>query len=70
MYRKRGNLNMGDHRLNVKISLMGFDGEVEEIDWWLNWEEKRAEDLYCALVERAIQLGLPVEDKRDLFKDG
>ena len=58
---------MGDHRLNVKITLMGVDGEEAKIDWWVNWWSDKPEILYRELVRKAIEVGLEVEDKTYLF---
>lgn len=58
---------MGDYRLNVKITLMGIDGEEAKIDWWLNWSPNKPQHLYEALVEAAHKVGLEVEDKTYLF---
>lgn len=61
---------MGDHRLNVKISLVGRNGEVAKIDWWVNWWPDKPEKLYCELVRKAEKIGLEVDDKTYLFDDG
>ena len=58
---------MGDHRLNVKITLTGLDSEVAEIDWWVNWCPDKPEILYKELVEKARKVGLDVDDKTYLF---
>ena len=58
---------MGDHRLNVKITLTGLDCEVAEIDWWVNWWPDKPEILYKELVEKARKVGLDVDDKTYLF---
>ena len=60
---------MGDHRLNVKITLMGMDGEEAKIDWWVNWWPDRAELLYRELVKKAQEVGLEVDDKTYLLDD-
>lgn len=52
---------MGDHRISVKIEVMGFDGESAEIDWWLNWSEDIPARLHKVLTDRVDMLGLPVE---------
>ena len=58
---------MGDHRLNVKITLMGKDSEEAKIDWWVNWWPDKPEHLYRELVAEARKVGLEVEDKTYLF---
>lgn len=58
---------MGDHRLNVKITLMGTDGREAKIDWWVNWWRDKPEHLYRELVRKAQMAGLDVEDKTYLF---
>ena len=58
---------MGDHRLNVKITLMGKDSEPAKIDWWVNWWPDKPEYLYRELVAEARKVGLEVEDKTYLF---
>jgi hypothetical protein len=60
---------MGDHRLNVKITLMGLENEIAKVDWWVNWEPDRPEYLYKELVKKAILVGLEVDDKRHLFDE-
>lgn len=58
---------MGDHRLNVEISLTGKDGETTKIDWWVNWWPDKPELLYRELVKKAQEVGLEVDDKTYLF---
>lgn len=58
---------MGDHRLNVKISLIGPAGKETKIDWWVNWWPDKPELLYIELVKRAQEAGLEVDDKTYLF---
>lgn len=58
---------MGDHGLNVKITLTGIDMEQAKIDWWVNWWSDKPERLYRALVEEARKVGLKVDDKTCLF---
>lgn len=60
---------MGDHRLNVKISLTGVDNKEAGIDWWVNWWPDKPEMLYRELVEKAKSVGLIVDDKTYLFYD-
>ena len=60
---------MGDYRFNVKISLMGKEDEPAVIDWWLNWSPDLADKLYCAVVEKAHEVGLEVDDRTYLFKE-
>ena len=61
---------MGDHRLNVKITLTGKNGESVAIDWWVNWWPDKPELLYKELVEKASSVGLEVDDKTYLFDEG
>ena len=61
---------MGDHRLDVKIHLVGMGGEVAKIDWWVNWWPDKPELLYGELVQKARKIGLDVDDKTYLMSDG
>lgn len=61
---------MGDHRLNVDISVMGLGGRIKKVEMWLNWHERRPEEIYRAVVQMAIEAELPVDDKSYLFEDG
>ena len=54
---------MGDHRLNVKISIVGSDGKEAKIDWWVNWWPDKPEKLYLELVEKAKSVGLDVDER-------
>ena len=54
---------MGDHRLDVKISLAGSDGKTREIDWWVNWWPDKPEKLYREMIDLANESGLEVYDK-------
>lgn len=58
---------MGDHRISVKVSLIGRYGQEAKIDWWLNWTPDKPEALYRKLVEKAQEVGLKVEDKTNLL---
>lgn len=51
---------MGDHRLSVEIQVTGFDGNVEKIDWWVNWDESQPSKVFDAMVEMANKAGLQV----------
>ena len=60
---------MGDHRLNVEISVVGVDGKKQKIDWWVNWNEDRPIEIFNAIIEMAKKAGLQAnrfyeEDKR------
>ena len=47
---------MGDHRLNVKISLVGSDGKERAIDWYVNYSDdipKRLNDAVIKLIEES-----------------
>ena len=52
---------MGDHRLNVKISLVGADGIERKIDWWVNWHRDKPSRLFDAMVLLAEESQLPVD---------
>ena len=60
---------MGDHRINVEISVVGSDGKEHKIDWWLNWEERMPARVFDGMVELARRAQLPVdcfyEDRRE-----
>jgi hypothetical protein len=58
---------MGDHRLNVDISVVGADCKEYKVDMWLNWHEDRPEEIYRAIVAMAQKAGLPINDKTYLF---
>ena len=58
---------MGDHRLNVEITLSGTDGKTRKIDWWVNWWPDKPEKLYIEMVRLAQDSGLEVDDKSYLF---
>ncbi len=51
---------MGDHRLNVEISVVGADGKKQKIDWWVNWDERAPSKIFDAMVEMARKAQLPV----------
>lgn len=55
---------MGDHRLNVEISLVGWDGKSRKISRWLNWQPDRPAEIYKAMVELAEESQLQVDDQR------
>ena len=57
---------MGDHKLYIKIKLVGEEDEAT-IDWCVNWSQYKAEELYKELVIKALKLRLDVDDKRYLF---
>ena len=56
---------MGDHRINLEISLVGVDGETRRIDWWLNWHENMPARVFDALVRLASESQLPVNSFYD-----
>jgi len=58
---------MGDHRLSVKISLVGADGEQRKIDLWLNWHEDRPRDVMEALMDLADRCQLPADWPYDRY---
>ena len=51
---------MGDHRLNVKISVTGSDGKEQKIDWWVNWDENAPSKIFNSVVVMANKAQLPV----------
>jgi len=67
---------MGDHRLNVEISisLVGADGEKQSIEAWVNWSENEPSRVFDEMVEMAQKAGLPVngfyDGEYDRLKDG
>jgi len=52
---------MGDHRLNVEISVVGADGKKQKIDWWVNWTASQPSKLFDAMVNMARKAQLPVD---------
>ena len=52
---------MGDHRVSVKISVMGFDGEEQKIDMWLNWSADVPARVHQAMVKMAEKAQLPCD---------
>ena len=51
---------MGDHRLSVKISVIGSDHEEYNIDMWVNWNENHPSIIHDSMVKMAERAGLPV----------
>ena len=60
---------MGDHRVNVEISVVGTDGKEHKIDWWLNWDENMPAKVFEAMVDMAQKAQLPVETYYDNFRE-
>ena len=58
---------MGDHKLHVKITIVGEEDEAT-VHWCVNWSRDKPEELYKLLVIEAQKLGLDVDDKRYLFR--
>lgn len=52
---------MGDHRLNVEISVVGRNDKEEKISMWLNWWETSPQRVFNEMVEMANRAGLPVD---------
>lgn len=42
---------MGDHRVNVKISIIGADGEERCIDWYVNYSDTIPERINNAVIK-------------------
>jgi len=60
---------MGDHRVNIEISVVGTDGKKQSIDWWLNWDENMPAKVFEAMVDMAQKARLPVETYYDNFRE-
>ena len=60
---------MGDHRVNIEISVIGNDGKKQSIDWWLNWDEHMPAKVFEAMVDMAQKAQLPVETYYDNFRE-
>jgi hypothetical protein len=50
---------MGDYRLNVRMALVGADGQERKTDLWLNWHEECPAKVVEALMELANKSQLP-----------
>ena len=50
---------MGDHRLNVEMSLVGADGVERKAELWVNWNEERPRDVIKALMDLADRSQMP-----------
>ena len=57
---------MGDHRVSIDISVMGFDGKVEKIDCWWNWDADVPSRVYRLMIKMAEKAHLPVDYDVDL----